>query len=171
MEWEYSNAKIKFSEQAKRFAVFFNGDDSGKAYDSWEQATAAILAREEREERQNRVKISVPVVDSKGNRHVISGVHGGHGGYLAKPPLDKYGSGPIYLEHPHVLELVDRVRKAESTLNLCKGDLSKFVLETSDYRRREDKLDTSEGIEAWRLRTVALAEKEAVDSKEIGKNP
>ncbi len=162
MEWEYGTAKIKFSEQAKRFAVFFEGDDSGRAYDSWEQATAAISAREERQEKQNRVKINVPVVDADLKRYVISGVHGGHGGYLSKPTVWRRD---LYLDHPHVLGLIADKQRAQEELDSCESSLKPFELDTYDHTRKQKGLDTSEGIAKWAEETSALADAATAKAK------
>lgn len=148
-EWEYGPAVIKL-DSAKRFSVFYEGEKNGKSYDTWDAATKAVDDREKRESTANRIKIKVPVFlgDAKRTKRLITGIHGGHGGYLSSPPLDKHGSS-AYLDHPLVHRLMDKLDSAKKAFDAAGEAVRPFALESSDWKRKEMGLTSAEGIQKW----------------------
>ena len=162
MKWKYQEATISLDEESKDFVVQYGDGSSGNTYKSWSEATAAVDARKQREEKANRVKISVSVIrkvrDGSLSRYVITGIHGGHGGYLSKPSLGTYDSSPLYLDHPAIIAMLERLQEAEKEVGRRRDALDPYMLPNSDWQRRDRNLTTSEGIEAWSCNTTAAAD-------------
>jgi hypothetical protein len=160
MEWTHGNSLIVLDAESKLFVVFYDSETEGRMYSSYEEATDAIDARKERYERNNRVKINVPVVSQSGQRYVITGIHSGHGRYISKPPLATY-TGSVYLDHQLVNALISNLKKARDYVLELEKRLNPFELSTSDYQRKLLGLTTTDGIEAWRV-TVTRKADEAI---------
>lgn len=165
MEWEYGSATIKLTED-RRFRVFY-GTEEGKTYGSYEEAIKAVDDREQREERANRVKVNIPILcrhNGKITKHTLTGIHGGHNGYILKPPIERFGTA-LYLDHPATQPLLNAVEEAEDALWVARERAAKLALTTSYFERQREGLLTAEGLLAWFKAKQTMADKLASASQ------
>lgn len=103
-------------------------DDSMRRtnYDTLIAAQDAIDERVKQQNRQDRVKLSIPVWLDDGRRGTITGVHGGH---LKATGVDH--ADTVYPSHPHLSKLLierKKIRDREKAINV---ELQKYRVSTA----------------------------------------
>lgn len=159
MQWDYRSATIRLTDD-KMFGVWY-GDEEGNTYESYEQAVRSVDDKERREERDKRVKVSIPILCRNGDqitKHTLIGIHAGHGGYIMKPALKKHGNY-LYLDHPAVSALLYDLQKAEETVAMLKEKGVPFCLPFYPWERTEQNLYTHIGLQEWFEKVESEAEK------------
>lgn len=98
-----------------------------RSFASYEEATNAIDNQRKSKEATNRRKISVKVLDDKGNPHELTGIHAGNGNLVLKPPIGGYRTSS-YLDLPVIAEAIKRLCELEDHTARLRSLMRKFEL-------------------------------------------
>ena len=103
MEWTHHGRKVTVTE-----AGLFQAEGLSFAFSTLEDARKAI----EKDIKDIIGGLSLPVILADGSPNTLTGIHGGHGGFLlTSKSTDRYDALTIYPAHPTITKLIEE-RKA-----------------------------------------------------------
>lgn len=141
----------------------FQVPDLDRAFNSYEDMKAAIERNSKHAETAKRRKVSIPFVNEKGKKGIVTGVHAGHGGLISKTKTDRWNKA--YMDTPLVARAMAEMRRLQSDMSRVKVLLNKHLLNDDGYRSfcpemHEDEVKRIESVfnEAMKIANKPLEE-------------